>query len=340
MSAKTPVYAKAQRILQNQLLEKQSQLQGLIQKQKQQLASIQQQIIVNAQAQVSLQEIEDLEHTKQLEQQVYDLEAERKEHETRQAELNALFQQRVSGVPAHINNVPASDNANVTVSSGVPQNINNSNPNSGLHYLISSEINLNLSMGIPSKTRVKSPEGSCEFVNRNPPQVTRQANSNQVLKEYGLLGHGKEQPSSHMLSMQPSIQHHKTSPVSTQVNNSHLTLDEHEKSIIDTREQSGSSGNQAKDYFSKFSTSELETFLSSSLPTSSAPDDMSADVGKGEIVAPSTYDSLLLQQKRLLEMQEVSVKLSVCIKGSSHYYRRRSFDTFAVIYPLPTLATV
>ncbi|XP_028397627.1 putative uncharacterized protein DDB_G0271606 [Dendronephthya gigantea] len=79
-----------------------------------------------------------------------------------------------------------------------------------------------------------------------------------------------------------------------------------EDTSLNRGESSKQSSNQAKDYFSKFTSNEMETFLSSSsVPLTQSdkntPDD---NVEKEETESPSTYDSLLLQQKRLLELQE------------------------------------
>ncbi|XP_028397626.1 neuronal PAS domain-containing protein 2-like [Dendronephthya gigantea] len=89
--AKSFTYTQAQRILHNQLLEKQDHLHDTILKQKEQLARIQEQIILNAQAQFSLHEIGGLESTKEFQQQINNLEVEREQHKVRQKELKTVF---------------------------------------------------------------------------------------------------------------------------------------------------------------------------------------------------------------------------------------------------------
>ncbi len=333
-SAKTSTYVNAQRILQNQLLEKQNHLQNAIQNQKAQLTRIQEQIILNAQVQFSLHDIGDLESTKQLQQQVYNLEFERKQHETRQRELRSVFLQKLNALPAHKNDgdvqtsgmsgspIAYSQNvkfqsfqhsANTANSSGTSQDLlQNSNNYSGLNSSTSSEAFLDVSQNISPKTRVESPSGSCEFVSKRSPQDARQTCSSQGFEENlfgGVRGTSpRRQSPGHYYThvVEPVNPHHETSSVPSQLKNNDMPFSDRQNSTVNTRESVGSSSNQAKDYFSKFSTSELETFLSSStFPSStSTRSDTSDDVGK-EVTTTSTYDSLLLQQKRLLEMQEV-----------------------------------
>lgn len=329
-------YVQARIILQNQLLEKQNHLQKVIQNQKAQLIRIQEQIILNAQAQFSINDIGDLESTKQLQQHVYDLEGELKRQETRQKDLKAIFVQKVGRGLAHeddremhsggiscsnLDGVRFSCAGVSSVTSQVPDQSDNSYP--GL-----SERTVNVSVNIPPKVH-EIQCGSADIANKSKlsPEDNPQTGLNQEFAEdedlfSGVLPHdkGKLPLSAHyspVMTPQSIIPHYKISSniVLSQPNNDELSLNQHRRNSLvnaSTRENFGSSSNQTKDYFSKFTASELETFLSSSsfpsTGTSSTSNDSSSsddNVGKEEITSPSTYDSLLLQQKRLLEMQEV-----------------------------------
>ncbi|CAB3998685.1 Hypothetical predicted protein [Paramuricea clavata] len=322
LPAKSSSYVKAQRMIQNQLFEKQNHLQNVIQDQKALLSRIQEQIIHNAQS--SVHEIGDLESTKQFQQQVYDLEVERKRQETRQQELRSVFQEKLNSLPAHksdgeVHNSGMSSShmayshnvrlrpfqhvANTAHSSGASQDLENNNSYPGL--------NANDSPNIPQKARGECPSGSYEFVNGRSPQRVRQTSTSQGFEEdlfSGVLTSDRGQSSGnyYTLLVQSIDPHSSTSSIPSQPKSNDVSFNERQGSTVNTREGCGSSSNQVKDYFSKFSASELETFLSSSSVSSStsSENDASDNVVKQEITAPSTYDSLLLQQKRLLEMQE------------------------------------
>ena len=285
-------------MIQNQLFEKQKHLQNDIQDQKALLSRIQEQIIHNAQS--SVHEIGDLESTKQFQQQVYDLDVERKRQETRQQELISVFQQKLNSLPAHksdgeVHNSGMSSShiayshnvilrpfqhvANTAHSSGASQDLENNNNYPGL--------NVNDSPNIPQKPRGECPSGSYEFVNRRSPQSAQQTSTSQGFEEdlfSGVLTSDRGQSSGNYYTLYTQS--------------------------IDPHSSTSSTSNQVKDYFSKFSASELETFLSTSSVSSSTSSENDASENvvnnvKQEITTPSTYDSLLLQQKRLLEMQEV-----------------------------------
>lgn len=289
------MYAKAQRILHSQLLDKQKQLQTVIQCQKAQLTRIQEQIILNAQAQFSLQDVGNLESTKQLQQQVYDLETERKQHETRQKELRSMFQQKLNRLPAYKNNErlhsvmtfqhissPESDTAH---------DIKNKENYLARNSSTLSEANISVPRNTAQKSRFESSESCSQEQHAQPPSSSSLFGENSGDETYA-----KGKCYGHCAS---------TSSVSSQQKNNNLSFSE--RRTIPANTSGGCavlSGNQAKDYFSKFSSNELEVFLSST--ASSSNDHRSDDVGKDEVTEPSTYDSLLRQQKRLLEMQEVS----------------------------------
>ena len=285
--SKSSVYAKAQRILHSQLLDKQKQLQAVILCQKAQLTRIQEQIILNAQAQFSLQDVGNLESTKQLQQQVYDLETERKQHEARQKELRSMFQQKLNRLPAYKNNErhissPESDTAH---------DIKNKENYLARNSSTLPETNINVPRNTAQKSRFESRESCSQDQHAQPPSSSSLFGENSGDQTYA-----KGKCYGHCTS---------TSSVSSQQKNNNLSFSE--RRTIPANTSGGCavlSGNQANDYFSKFSSNELEVFLSST--ASSSSDHRSDDVGKDEVTEPSTYDSLLRQQKRLLEMQEVS----------------------------------
>ena len=314
---KSSSHLKAQIILQNQLLDKQNQLQDVIQKQKAQLSRIQEQIILNAQAQLSLHEVGDLESTKAFQQQVYDLEIERKQHETRQKALKSVFLRKLNGLTAHNNDGEVQTSSPITYPQNVLQHLantsnssdifENSNTNSGFSSSTSEA-----SAALNSlKTRVESPGGSYEFVNKRSPQGAPQTNLGQELGEdlfSGVLTPDTRQSSDQCYTHTGPLINppYKTSTLPLKLKNNDTAFSGSQNSILQTRECAGSSTSSGNDYFSKFSASELETFLSSSSfpPSTSTQSDTPGDSAKEEETAPSTYDSLLLQQKRLLEIQE------------------------------------
>ena len=340
-------YVKAQRILQDQLLEKQNHLQNIIQNQKAQLSRIQEQIILNAQAQFSLHEISDLECTRQLQQQAYDLEMERNRQEARQGDLKSVFLQKFNGPSDHRNEVEMNPSAmsstsvvnprlqllqhdsNVPQSPGASQGVEKCNTNTYFAVNYSSS-EANVSRNISQKTSMESPSGSCEFVkkSRRSPQDARQTSLSREFSEEETFNDVLPPDSGHT-----SIPGHYYTPaqVLTQPNNV-VSFDESNPVTnttvnTKTRKTSSSSSSQAKDYFSKFSARELETFLStpSFQPTTGtststrSTDATSEDDGeKEETTSPaSTYDSLLLQQKRLLEMQEVRSSVNIPLAAST-----------------------
>ena len=271
-------------------------------KQKAQLTNIQEQIILNAQAQFSLHEIGGLESTKEFQQQVNDLEVERKQHKARQKELKTVFLQKLDVLSSHrhdeqvysskITNLqrerssPSRKVANVSADSG-----------NGSKTVTPFDATGTVSLNIPQKLLSKSPGD----------ENKREGFEGDIFGD--VLQPFRGQSSGHcytpvVRSMNP---HNKTSPsfVPSQTRTNELSINE--DTSLNRGESSKPSSNQAKDYFSKFSSSELETFLStSSFPLAqsdkNAPDD---NAHKEETESPSTLDSLLLQQKRLLELQEV-----------------------------------
>ena len=319
---KSTVHAKAQKILHSQLLEKQNHLQTVIQYQKVQLTRIQEQIILNAQAQFSLHDVGNLESTKELQQQVYDLETERRQHETRQRELRSMFQQKLDGLPAYKNDGEIHSSVTIQqVSSpgiGIFHNIGNKENYPERNSPTLSEANINVSRSTAQKSRREGlVNGSYEFANQDAlPTSSSQGfgedsfDNDQTCVKGKSYGH-----------YTPVLQSYKTSPVSSQKNND-LSFSEHPNIPSNTTGGcAGLSGNQTKDYFSKFSSNELEVFLSSSCSfpstASTSSDCTSDDVGKDDVTAPSTYDSLLRQQKRLLEMQEVGYKILSIVLGDT-----------------------
>ena len=352
MLTKSSTHLRAQIILQNQLLEKQNHLQNVILEQKAQLSRIQEQIILNAQAQFSLHEVGSLESTKALQQQVYDLEIERKQHETRQKALRSVFLQKLNGLTARNNDGEVQNSSPIAYSQNVFQhstntaNSSNNFENSGSNpgFAPTSKVCANASRN-DLKTRVESPGGSGEFADKHFPQGARQTNLRRGLEEdlfSGVLAPETRQSSDQCYTHTPQTPppppvspHFKTSTFPLQPTNNDTTFSGRQNSsscTLQTGECASSSNNPGNDYFSKFTASELETFLSSSsIPSSSSfrsststqsgtPD----DGAKEEEKAPSTYDSLLLQQKRLLEMQEVGIisfrKINVSIR--MHQNRR------------------
>lgn len=302
------MYVKAQKILQTQLLEKQNHLQNLIQDQKTQLVRIQEQIILNAQAHFSLHEVDELESTKQLQQRVYELELERKEHEARQKDLRKLFLEKLSGLSdcknsadvqcTKISNSHAQYSGSMRLQSY--KYAANTASSSGQENASSNYPDL----GIAQKTPEESSCGSREFVNKRS-EVNRQAISSHGFDDdlfSGVLAGDRGQSSSKFYTQESQSRNPQYTFSSSQSKSNDFSFSDRHKST-----RTASSANQAKDYFSKFSTSELETFLScSSFPSSTAAQpDATDELDKEEKTTPSSYDSLLLQQKRLLEMQEV-----------------------------------
>lgn len=320
------MYAKAQKILHSQLLEKQNHLQTVIQYQKAQLNRIQEQIILNAQAQFSLHDVGNLESTKELQQQVYDLETERRQHETRQKELRSMFEQKFNGLPSYRNEGEVhSSVTSQQVSSpriGTSHSIGNNENYPERNPSTLCETNINVSRSIAQKPRSGGLlSGSYEFANQNAlPRSSSQGFREDSFDNVQTSENGK----SYSLYT-PVLQSYKTFPVSSQKNND-LSFSEHQNIPSNTRGScAGLSSNQTKDYFSKFSSNELEVFLSSSCSfpsaASTSSDRTSDDVSKDEVAAPSTYDSLLRQQKRLLEMQEVGEKMLSVMLGDSSYVK-------------------
>ena len=213
--------------------------------------------------------------------------------------------------------------ASTSNSSDILENINT---NSGFSSSTSSEASANASLNSLT-TRVESPSGSYEFLNKRSPQGARQTNLGQELGEdlfSGVLTPDTRQSSDQYYThtAPPINSHYRTSTLPLKLKNNDTAFTGSQNSTLQTRECAGSSSSSRNDYFSKFSASELETFLSSSSfpPSTSTHSDTPDDSAKQEETAPSTYDSLLLQQKRLLEIQEVG----------TNNFRKMNFTEFLV----------
>ncbi|XP_046854499.1 uncharacterized protein LOC124447569 [Xenia sp. Carnegie-2017] len=298
-SAKSLAYIKAQKILQSQLLDKQNHLQQIIVNQKAQLNRIQEQIIVNAQAQFSLHDIGDLESSKQLQQRIHSLETERQKHEEKHKELQILFQQKfqeVSPLDQYDTNEALEDTSKHIPASDVDLSRTSRDVQKCDNFLVQTFPN--------ASTAPKTFE-----YKRYPSQQS--SSSAQDIEDDLFSG---------VVATEKAKQHftHFYSPIMQTFNSSYKIAASQETmnhtKVIDSQNIGTFStvnptNNHGKDYFSQFSTSELESFLSSSTyPAKSlaqnADRSESNAVNEKSSTTPSTYDSLLLQQKRLLEMQE------------------------------------
>lgn len=375
----------AQKILQEQLVEKQNYLQTVIQNQKKQLTQIQRQICLNAQAQFSLHEVKDLEMSKQLQRQAQILELERKQQEARQRELKSLVVQKINPTTAHTSDtkiiqdycqssdlsLSRASYSNIATS-GQDQRTSLSTPSSisdgfvGRHECVTyntqpitpAEYVTTRSIVSYTKTAESSASGAtgvdyvpttcdqrvCSSLSREGIQPST---SSQNVLPKTLVDDTSKQLSFKQLNsasvnstITGTITHtvdsltQRTS-VSTSGSKDYFSKFSSEKletflctsslpptTTSSSAQQTHVTTSGTKDYFSKFSSSELETFLSTtSLPPttpSSSSGESSSNGGteKGEQSAPSSYDTLLLQQKQLLEMQEV--RKNVSIKRAYH----------------------
>lgn len=294
-------------------MQKQNHLQSVMQNQKKQLFQIQQKI--------SLHKVNEFETSKQLQRQVQILEQEsRKQHEERQKELKSSVIQK--GTKVNTSETTATqDVSQCSQYSGIGPNSQDprilaTEPHSITcdeqitpqkyasthwqqrpelsHVLVSSSETVESFQTVSTAVDLDTPVRTQQmYTVPTPRDAIRSSPSSEQLLQTSPADNAPKQPSFKDLSP-TTISSMPT--MTTAVNTS-------------TR----ATTSESEDYFSKFSPSELETFLSiSSLPSATSLGSGECSTienteksEKSEESTHSNYDSLLQQQKLLLQMQEV-----------------------------------